>query len=416
MTAITEKPKQKDKAALEKVIRARTNLLISNGFFGFLALQLKVVEAEMIGSFENKTMAVDGFTLFYNPEFVHAMTDREVEGVVAHEVMHCCFQHFARRQNRIPQIWNMATDHVINLDLQASGFSLPNLVDMKGKDGKPMFPNCIGICADPKFKGMNAEAVYDELMKNVTVIQLQIGNNSDPGGCGATIDAPDGANGEAEAKNSWEQAVRSAVATAKANNAGNVPGSLAQLIKELNAPKVSWRELTRRWIDQSMSKDYSWARISRRSLSIGTLLPGMVSDRLNHLVFFVDISGSTFELCKEMVSECAGALDQGTCDHMTIVYADTEVRHVDEYHAGDLVETGKYEGGGTDFRDSFKWLADNAPDASCCIYLTDLQVNEFGEDPGIPTLWAVYGPDQDYDSLAERVPFGSCVHISNTYG
>ena len=418
MTAITEKVKRKDQAAHDKMVRARTNLLVSNGFFGFLALQLKLQEATYIGeSFENKTMAVDGFTMFYNPDFVHALTDRECEGVVAHEVMHCCFQHFSRRQSRDAQIWNIAGDHVINLDLMSSGFTLPDLRKMKDKSDNLMFPGTLGICADPKYKDWNSETVYDDLMRDVQKIKIQIEGAGDAGGCGAVLDAPGGANAEAKAKQEWETAVRGAINTARLNGVGNLPGSLQKLIKDLNAPKVSWRELTRRFIDQSMTKDYSWQRIGRRSVSIGSLLPGLVSDRMHHLVFFVDISGSiSFELCREMISECAGALDQGTADRISIVYADTQVKHVDEYYVGDIVEAGRYDGGGTDFADSFRWLKDNAPDASCCIYLTDLCVHNFGEDPGIPTLWAVYAPDQSYEQLAAQAPWGQCIHVSNTYG
>lgn len=55
-----------DKSAREKVVRARTSLLVSNGFFGFLAMQLRYEEKNDI-----PTMAVDGKTMFYNAQFVH---------------------------------------------------------------------------------------------------------------------------------------------------------------------------------------------------------------------------------------------------------------------------------------------------------------------------------------------------------
>src|ERR1700690_2768883 len=107
--------KVKDKAGLEKIIQARTNLLVSQGFFGFLAMQLRLVE-----NYDIPTAAVDGRSMFYNPDFIHQLTEREIEFVVAHEVMHCCFQHFSRRGSRDPRAWNIAGDFVINLDLQKS--------------------------------------------------------------------------------------------------------------------------------------------------------------------------------------------------------------------------------------------------------------------------------------------------------
>ncbi len=270
----------KDRAAREKIIRARTNLLVSNGFFGFLAMQLRLVEAEILpGGMENHTMAVDGFSIYYNPKFVHKLDEPEVEGVLAHEVMHCCFQHFARRGNRDPMGWNIAGDHVINNDLTESGFTLPK-------------PNC----CDPKYKNMTTEEVYELLPK----IHIHIsggkegngGNGLDPGGCGGVMDSPGNAGKLEEAKQQWETAVRTAVSIARGSNPGSIPGTLQRLINDLQRPKVSWRDLTRNFIDQSMTKDVSWQRLSRRSVSIGTLMPGYIADRLNHLIMIVDVSGS----------------------------------------------------------------------------------------------------------------------------
>jgi len=423
---ITTGTKVKDRAARDKIIRARTNLLVSNGFFGFLAMQLRLVEADDLFGGEVTTMAVDGVSMFYHTEFTHRIDDRECEGVVAHEVMHCCFQHFARRGNRDPMLFNVAGDFVINADLISSGFKLP---------GQPISadmcfdPTCKtkGYMYDPKYKGMTTEEVYDDLMKRAKEAQKKYGTGegksavvlvgADPGGCGQVLDAPGDTVKKDAVKTTWEQQVRAAVAVAAAQNAGNVPGSLQGLIQQLKKPKVSWRELTRRFVDQSLTKDYSWARISRRSASVGTLLPGLVSDRMHKLVCFIDISGSIqFELAREMVSEAAGALDQGTADCLVIAYADTKVQHADEYNQGDLVTCGRYYGGGTAFSDSFRWLKENHPDASCVIYLTDLEVHDFGEDPGCPVMWAVYNHHQRYEQLSQNPPFGDPIHVSETYG
>lgn len=395
MTKIT------DRTARDKIVRARTNMLVSNGFWGFLCMMLKLVEATEVQGQAIDTMAVDGVHLFYNPKFVHKLDEREVEGVVAHEVFHCALQHFTRRGNRDAMIWNIAGDHVINNDLTDAGFKLPK-------------PNC----CDPKYKGMTTEEIYDDLMKDAIKIKVTFkSGNGDPGGCGGVLDAPGDATKQEDGKNGWEVSVRTAVQVAAGQNAGQIPGTLKSLIQELNRPKVSWRDLTRRFIDQSMTKDFSWSRLNRRSVAAGVLMPGVISDRLNKLVFFVDISGSvSYELAKAMVSEVAGALDQGTADCIVVAYADTQVQHHDIYYQGDIVTCGQHYGGGTNFEHSFKWLAQEHPDASCVIYLTDLQVYNFGQDPGCPVMWAVYSPLQYYDQLAERAPFGTCLHVSESYG
>jgi predicted metal-dependent peptidase len=302
----------KDRAARDMIIRARTNLLVSNGFFGFLAMQLRLVEvidpAEVIaiwGSEKAATMAVDGVSMFYAPPFVHKLTERECEGVIAHEVMHCCFQHFTRRQKRDAKLWNIAGDYVINGDIVGSGFVLPGKPMSKAQLLDPKYKEP-GYMLDPLYKASTTEEVYDDLYKDVPKIYVRFvnGDGSDPGGCGGVMDAP-GDRGKQDAiQQGWEASVRAAVAVAAANNVGQIPGSLRNLIENLNRPKVSWRDKTRRFVDQSMSKEISWSRLSRRSASIGVLMPGMISDRLNKLVFINDISGSvSFELAREMISE-----------------------------------------------------------------------------------------------------------------
>lgn len=400
--------KIKNKAAYDKVIRARTNLLISNGFFGFLAMQLRLVETT-----EMPTAAVDGVSMYYNPDFVMELTEPELEFVVAHEVMHCCFSHMTRRGSRDPVGWNVAGDFSINLDLQEAGFTLIDR-PIKGKPFK--------VLIDVKYKGMTTEEIYESLPK--IYISIAGGGSSKDGdqdgnNVGGVLDAPGNQSAKDEVSQTWETSVRMAVAVAKANNAGNLPGSLKRLMDELQKPKISWRDKTRNFIDASMIKDVSWSRISRRSASLGVLLPGLISDRLNHLVFFVDDSGSiNRELLTEFLSEVAGALDEGTADQLTVAYADTRVHHVDHFVPGDLVRPHELPngGGGTAFSNSFKWVKENVPDASCIIYLTDLQVNDFGEEPNCPVLWAVYAHDVSYQQLADQAPFGTCLQVSNSIG
>lgn len=390
----------KDRKAHDAIIRARTNLLVSNGFFGFLAMQLRLVEDYSI-----PTAAVDGVSLYYNPIFVNQLDERQCEFLLCHEVMHCCLKHFSRRQDRQPKPWNSACDYVINLDLKDSGFTLIHDVMISGKNFK--------CCVDEKYRGMTTEEVYESFTK-VEVNFFTFGGESE-WDIGSVRDAPNGQTGEEQTKHIWDKAVRSAIAVSKANGIGNIPGILRHLIAELDRPKVSWKDLTWNFIDQSMSKEPSWARISRRSTSIGTLLPGVVSDRLNHLVFAVDDSGSINDkMFKEMLSEVAGSLDQGTADQLTVIYADTRAHDVFHYVMGDIVkpEPLKGGGGGTAFSDTFKYISENIPDASCIIYLTDLEVNDFGENPGIPTLWAVFTHESNFANVAGKVPFGQAILVS----
>ena len=56
-------------------------------------------------------MATDGRRIVYNPAFVEKLSPAELEGVLAHEIMHCALAHHCRRGERDTQLWNQATDY-----------------------------------------------------------------------------------------------------------------------------------------------------------------------------------------------------------------------------------------------------------------------------------------------------------------
>lgn len=210
----------------------------------------------------------------------------------------------------------------------------------------------------------------------------------------------------------WQVITRQAVNVAKAHNAGTVPGYLKDLVGELNTPRADFRELLAAFIDSRVSFDYSFARPNRRFIHAGYYLPGAIVDGLEHVVFAVDTSGSiTADMINAAASEIAGAMEAGKIQRLTVLMADTRVCSVSEFTKGDDVDLKPAGGGGTDFRDTFRWIADNAAEASAVVYLTDLEVSQFGEEPACPVLWATHGDSRRFEGLAAEVPFGEAVYI-----
>lgn len=125
----------------ERMIRARTALIMSQPFFGTLALYLQLVADESIG-----TMATDGKLLIYAPSFIESITEPELQGVIVHEVMHCAYKHHLRRGKRDPALWNEAGDYCVNRDAIKAGFKLPK-----------------GALLDARYNGMGAEEIYVRL-------------------------------------------------------------------------------------------------------------------------------------------------------------------------------------------------------------------------------------------------------------
>jgi len=379
------------------LVAAKTTLMFDNPFFGMLCVQLPLVEDPSC-----ETMATDGQKLYFNSKFVQSLTKAELVFVVAHEVLHNAFEHHVRRQHRDPRLWNIAADYAINGELVECGFTMPK---------------CGLIHKD--FTGLSAEEIYrilgDDSKRPADLPDPgAIPGSSDPGGCGRIMDAADAhdKDGLERARAEARMMVAQAAAVA-AKKAGKLSANLQRLINTLLTPVVDWRAVLRRFIDESNSRDYSWTRPNRRYLSSGFILPGMVTDGISHITIAVDTSGSIDnDILSRFASEINGAFGDGMIDKITVIYADSNVCAVERFEAGDELKLNPAGGGGTAFSDTFDWIAKNEPDTNAIIYFTDLYVSDFGQDLGIPTLWAVYGDSREFERLSAKVPFGECVSVS----
>src|SRR5215472_16777491 len=141
-----------------KLLRARVQLLFKQPFFATLCLRLKLIPASV------PTMATNGKVIYYNPAFVESITQEELEGVLAHEVLHCALAHHCRRGQREPELWNEAADYAVNPILLANGVVLP-----------------AGVLVDAAFADLSAEEIYERLRRQR--------EQDTPAGC------PDGARG-----------------------------------------------------------------------------------------------------------------------------------------------------------------------------------------------------------------------------
>ena len=127
--------------AMEAVSAARRNLVLDQPFFGVLSLKLDLVEDKTV-----RTLETDGRKLWFNPEYVATLSKHELQGVMAHEVLHCANGHVWRIENRNEKRWNAACDYVVNPIVLDAGMVLPQGM----LDGTP-------------YKGMSAEEVYEHL-------------------------------------------------------------------------------------------------------------------------------------------------------------------------------------------------------------------------------------------------------------
>ncbi len=395
-----------------RLVAARAVLVLDHPFFGALSLRMNI-EEEIKG--RTRTMATDGRSIFYHKDYVQGCTDQELVGLFAHEVMHPAMQHHTRRGNRDPKLWNEAGDYAINPILAESGFVLP---------GAPL--------ENPKYRGMTAEQIYEVLKEargsgeggedvpqdeeaqstsegdgtaqgsgDVTQDDGEEKNSGATERPGAVFDAPDPAQQEAE----WQVALKQA--TQAAQMMGQLPGGIALAVEKIMKPRIDWRGILRRFVQQSATADYSWRMPNRRYIAGGLYLPEIRSEAMPAIVVVVDSSASTHDVLPTFKAELQSIVDECQPESTIVIMADAKIQRVDRFERGEAIAF-KVEGfGGTDFRPAFEHVDREELCPACLIYLTDGDGVYPDEPSPYPTLWAITTPDR-------HAPWGETVTIDVT--
>lgn len=323
------------------------------------------------------TAAISATTLYWNPDFFLRCDAETRVTVLAHELQHNARLHGPRMGNRDPYLWNIAGDHVINLDLKAHGYYMGG------------FPYLM----DEKYIGWSTEQVYDDLVK-------QGGNFPKPDlGFDIMPSDPD------DMVTMVTNVVAAASIARMTSKPGDIPGETELVIDEFLDPKLPWEALLAKFFNELASEEYSYARPNRRYQD--PLLPGRNGrNGLDHLIYYLDISGSILdEHILRFNSEVKSVKERFEPELLTLVTFDTEIQDEYTFEKDEpfekIIVTGR---GGTDLEDVFEHARKHNP--SAMIVFTDLDV-DIPPDPGIPIIWVCI------DNPRATVPYGQLIHISD---
>lgn len=383
-----------DAAAREKLITARIGLLLKAPFFGNLATRLVLQNADEWCP----TAATEGRHFYYNSEFINKLSLKETEFLFGHETLHVVYDHMGRRGDRDPQLWNIADDYCVNADL------------IEQKVGEKITK--VPILYNQKYQGMSAEEVYDDLYQNADKIDIKklleqvLDEHLDGDGEGEGDDDGDGNKdgkgrprlSKEEMKKIRDEVKEAVLAAAEAAGAGNLPGNVKRMIKDLTAPVVNWRELLQQQIQSIIKNDYTFARPSRRAWHMDAILPGMKNATTIDVCVAIDTSGSiTSEDLKIFLSEVKGIMDMYDDYRVHIITWDTSVYNPQDYTPDSAADITTYEpggGGGTDPHCVWEYLKENEIEPKKLIMFTDYcfygwspeQVQDYCD-----TIWIIKG-------------------------
>jgi predicted metal-dependent peptidase len=295
---------------------------------------------------------------------------------------------------REPSRFNIAADLAINPIITDAGYTLPS---------GGLFPGQAPFEKLPI--GLSVEEYYN-LLPETKVNDKDDGTGDgigDPGGAGAIIDPIDEAEAQASAAD-WQVAVAQAQAVAKSR--GTLPAGLERIIGEVLQPSVPWPDALREFVSRAVTAkdDYSWSRPNRRYIAQGLYLPSLYSESIGHVVVAIDTSGSIGQPeLDRFAGELSGILEANPAQ-LTVLYCDANIQHVQEWTPCDGQLTLEARGGGgTSHVPVWNWLKKHGDDdVVCVICLTD-GATDFGNDPGLPVMWALTAKAQP--------PFGRTIQL-----
>lgn len=394
----------------ERITIARVQLLLNHPFFGNLATRLKIVEA----SDWCPTAATDGRHFYYNQYFVADLDDGELLFLMAHEVLHCVYDHMSIdvRQDRDPQLYNIAADYNINMTIEDN------------KIGRVI--TTVPILLDRKYSGKTSFEIYDDLYENAEKIDIQklmdmlldehLEEEEGSGDGDGDDENKDGKNGRpklsaAEKKQIKDEIKNAVLQSAQAAGAGNTPADIQRMIKELTQPKMTWRELLRVQLESSLKSDYTWMRPSRKGWHTGAVLPGMNKAEQLRVAISIDLSGSMSDtMVRDFLSEVKGIMDQYNDYVIDLWTFDTKVYNHQQFTSDCGKDIRNYEifgGGGTLFEVNWDFMKEQGIEPQQFIMFTDGGAwGSWGDPDYCDTLFVLHSM---YDKTFEA-PFGVTAH------
>jgi len=283
---------------------------------------------------------------------------------------------------------------------------------------------------DDKYKDWPAERIYDDITKNAKKIDLSKlgelidehvdwGKEQGQGGDGNKDGK--GKNGKGkpvytkeELKKIRDEVKEAMVSAAQSTGAGNLPGALQRLVKDLTEPKMDWREILQQQIMSTIKSDYTWMRPSRKSWHTSAILPGQNNDEMIDICLALDASGSISDSqCKEFLTEVKNIMDQYKDFRIHLWSFDTKVFNPVVFtpdNSDELLDYKLGAGGGTEFECNWDYMKEEGIEPKKFVMFTDGWPFETWGDPDYcDTIFLINNP---YERNIEA-PFGMTVQYDD---
>lgn len=383
----------------------KRKMLVKYPFFGSVVAS--------VGYKENKdipTAGTDGETIYYNPEYLEGLSVEEQTFIFAHEVCHIAFNHILRSEGKNPELWNIATDGVINQFLKRDGLKMaPGVVDMAeainydaeqlyekqsqeqsggesgedsqkedkskqdvGHDTHSMWEQAVKKHKEQQEKTDKKDKEKTELEKKQEELE--------------SMGEKDAFKKNLEDKKKQLEELKEAISK-QASQAGTSTNRDIRTVNDIGTakPLIDWRYVLR----EAIKYDVDWS-YKNATLEDGVVSANLEEQPMPETEIVIDTSGSINEvLLKNFLRECKNILQH---TKLKVGCFDTEFYGFHEIRTEEDIEKMRFEGGGgTDFDvavGAFSRRVENK------IIFTDGEASM--PDMPLDAIWIVFGNRKIY--------------------
>lgn len=398
-------------------IDTRTAVLwVAPAFTYLLYNMMNPHESKLVAYFTKEVpiAATDGLCLFLNPETFFKYTLQERVFIVAHEIMHCVYNH-----NGLMHVWNTAKKVSY-----ADGTSLPYDQELANVAADLIIND---LLVDSQIGTFNKDWLHDKTLADCSMSfadaykkifkQKQGGGGGGKGGgagggnlSGKGFDqhlkpgAGFGQNPTVAQQGRDQGAWDAAINAAKAQ--GKLPAAMERAFTVATEPQVDWREVIHAFFARKVGNgSEDWRRPDRRFIGADMYLPSRSGHGAGTIAVAIDTSGSIGQPELDVFfAELQGILVELRPRQTLVMWCDAQVHKVDEIEQpediGGLKPVG---GGGTSFVPVFEWLAENDVVPDALVYLTDMYGTFPDKAPRYPVLWG--------RTTKQEAPWGDVVDV-----
>lgn len=412
---------EKIRLYINRLLLARMRILCNHGFYGLLLMH-------MIYSIDEgcKTAYTDGERIAFSPTFLEELSDKELDFVMMHEILHVVLQHCLRGEDKDNELYNIAADIVINSTVMHENDDKASSIALS-KYGESMH-----IAPDGKEGYLyTAEEVYEMLQSKQKNSDSGNKKSNKAGNVGSKngragkerqsikdMDKPVAKRWDdhsqwgkfeedSKLRDIWIKNFAECCGAVKvrdaSNNRGTIPMFAQRMLEKLKKPQTDWRTILNDFIQEDIS-DYSFSPPDRRFQDSPFFLPDFnemgKNDNVSDILFFIDTSGSISD--NDMTaaySEVKGAIDRydGKLQGW-LGFFDAAVIEPKPFSSfEEFIVIKPAGGGGTDFQIIFEYVNQHMKEKepNCIIILTDgyapFPKEELAND--IPVLWLINNQD-----------------------